>query len=49
MASKATVAVQMERLKLKREELDLRIKKDEVAKKLAETRSKLRSNGGRIR
>lgn len=49
MATKANIAVQMERIRLKREELDLRIKKDETAKKLQEVRSKLRNNGGRIR
>lgn len=49
MATKATVAVQMERLRLKREELDLRLKKDETAKRLVEVRQKLKSNGGRVR
>lgn len=49
MALRQSVQAQMERIRLKREELDLRIKKDETTRKLAEVKAKIKANGGRVR
>lgn len=48
-ARKGNLEQAMNRLRLKKEELDLRIRKDEVAKKLATTKQQLKAIGGRIR
>jgi hypothetical protein len=47
--SKTDVAKQQQRLKLKQEELTLRLKKQETADKLNSIRNQLRAVGGRIR
>lgn len=46
---KGSLQQTMERLKLKREELDIRVRQDENKRKLAEVKAKLSSMGGRVR
>jgi len=47
--ARANVEQQMKRLRLKKEELDLRVKAQDNKQRLKEIRSQLRSVGGRIR
>lgn len=47
--AKRNVAQQQRRLKLKSEELQIRVRQDENRKKLAEIRDQLKQIGGRIR
>jgi hypothetical protein len=49
MARTTNVETQMKRLRLKKEELDMRIRQDEIRKKLREVKTQLKATGGRIR
>lgn len=46
---KTSIEQQMQRIKLKREELDLRLRSQETRDKLREVKARLKSTGGRIR
>lgn len=46
---RSNIGQQQARLKLKAEELNLRIRKQEVAEKLAATKQQLKAIGGRLR
>jgi hypothetical protein len=48
-ARKSTVEQQMQRLRLKKEELDLRVKVQEHRERLRNVKQQLRGVGGRIR
>ena len=49
MRATRSIEQQMQRLKLKREELDLRVRMQETREKLKDAKIKLRQVGGRIR